>query len=65
MVVGTVLLNGLGSSLEFLVIAAVFLASRILVEERLMSTTFPDAYSGYRERVPLLVPGLHLRRRPH
>lgn len=65
MVVGTVLLNGLGSSLEFLVIAAVFLVSRIPVEERLMSTTFPDAYSRYRERVPLLVPGLHLRRRPH
>jgi protein-S-isoprenylcysteine O-methyltransferase Ste14 len=65
MVVGTVLLNGLGSSLEFLVVAAVFLASRIPVEERLMSTTFPDAYSRYRERVPLLVPRLHLRRRPH
>jgi protein-S-isoprenylcysteine O-methyltransferase Ste14 len=65
MVVGTVLVNGLGSSLGFLVIATVFLASRIPVEERLMSTTFPDAYSRYRERVPLLVPGLRLHRRAH
>jgi protein-S-isoprenylcysteine O-methyltransferase Ste14 len=65
MVVGTVLVNGLGSSLAFLVIAAVFLGSRIPVEERLMSETFPDAYDRYRKRVPLLVPGLHLHRRAH
>jgi protein-S-isoprenylcysteine O-methyltransferase Ste14 len=65
MVVGTVLVNGLGSSLGFLVIVAVFLASRIPVEEHLMSTTFPDEYRSYRERVPLLVPGLHLHRRAH
>jgi protein-S-isoprenylcysteine O-methyltransferase Ste14 len=56
MVVGTVLLNGLGSSLGFL-------AGRIPVEEHLMSETFPDAYRRYRKRVPLLVPGLHLHRR--
>lgn len=65
MVVGTVLVNGFGSSLAFLVIAAVFLCSRIPVEERLMNETFPDAYGRYRERVPLLVPGLHLHRRAH
>jgi protein-S-isoprenylcysteine O-methyltransferase Ste14 len=65
MVVGTVLVNGLGSSLGFLVVAAVFLGSRIPVEEHLMSETFPDAYSRYRKRVPLLVPGLHLHRRTH
>jgi protein-S-isoprenylcysteine O-methyltransferase Ste14 len=65
MVVGTVLVNGLGSSLGFLVIAVVFLAGRIPVEEHLMSETFPDAYRRYRERVPLLVPGLHLHRRTH
>jgi protein-S-isoprenylcysteine O-methyltransferase Ste14 len=63
MVVGTVLVNGLGSSLAFLVIAAVFLANRIPMEEHLMSKTFPEAYSRYRARVPLLVPGLHLHRR--
>jgi len=63
MVVGTVFVNGLGSSLGFLVIAAVFLVVRIPTEERLMSKTFPDAYRRYRERVPLLVPGLHLHRR--
>jgi len=65
MLVGTVLLNGLGVSLGFLVVGAVFLATRIPVEERLMSTAFPDQYAGYRERVPLLIPRLHLHRRSH
>jgi protein-S-isoprenylcysteine O-methyltransferase Ste14 len=65
MVLGTVLVNGLGSSLAFLVIAAVFLATRIPVEERLLSRTFPEAYGRYRERVPLLVPGMHRHRRAH
>jgi len=65
MVVGTVLVNGLGSSLGWLVIAAVFLATRIPTEERLMRETFPDAYRRYREHVPLLVPGVRLHRRPH
>jgi protein-S-isoprenylcysteine O-methyltransferase Ste14 len=63
MVVATVLVNGFGSSLAFLLIAAVFLAGRIPVEERLMRTTFPDAYRRYRERVPLLVPGLRWSRK--
>ena len=65
MLIGTVLLNGVGVSLALLVVGAVFLATRIPVEERLMSETFPDEYARYRERVPRLVPGLHLLRRSH
>jgi protein-S-isoprenylcysteine O-methyltransferase Ste14 len=63
MLLGTALLNGLGVSLGFLLIGAAFLGARIPIEERLMSTAFPDEYARYRERVPLLVPGLHLLRR--
>jgi protein-S-isoprenylcysteine O-methyltransferase Ste14 len=63
MLLGTVLLNGLGVSLEVLVVGAVFVATRIPIEERLMSTAFPDEYASYRERVPLLIPGVHLLRR--
>jgi protein-S-isoprenylcysteine O-methyltransferase Ste14 len=62
MLVGTVLANGLGDSLALLVAAAVVLAARIPIEERLMSETFPDEYARYRERVPRLVPGLRLLR---
>jgi protein-S-isoprenylcysteine O-methyltransferase Ste14 len=63
MLLGTALLNGLGISLGFLVVGAVFVATRIPVEERLMNNTFPAEYARYRERVPLLVPGLHRLRR--
>ena len=63
MLLGTVLLNGLGVALELFVVGAVFFATRIPIEERLMSTAFPDEYASYRERVPLLIPGLHLHRR--
>jgi len=65
MLIGTVLLNGIGVSLAVLVVGAVFLATRIPVEERLMSATFPEEYARYRERVPRLVPGLQLLRRSH
>jgi protein-S-isoprenylcysteine O-methyltransferase Ste14 len=65
MLLGTALLNGLGVSLAILVVGAIFLATRIPIEERLMSKTFPDEYARYRERVPILVPGLHLHRRSH
>jgi protein-S-isoprenylcysteine O-methyltransferase Ste14 len=64
MVLGTVLLNGLGFSLAFLAVGAAVVATRIPLEERLMSKTFPDEYARYRERVPRLVPGLNLLRRP-
>jgi len=65
MLLGTVLLNGLGVSLALLLVGAAVLVTRIPIEERLMSKTFPDEYAGYRERVPCLVPGGHLLRRSH
>jgi protein-S-isoprenylcysteine O-methyltransferase Ste14 len=63
MLLGTVLLNGLGASLGLLLVGAVILATRIPVEERLMSKTFPDEYARYRARVPRFVPRVHLPRR--
>jgi protein-S-isoprenylcysteine O-methyltransferase Ste14 len=63
MLIGTVLLNGLGVALAFLVVGTVVLVTRIPVEERLMTKTFPEEYARYRERVPRLVPGLNLLRR--
>jgi protein-S-isoprenylcysteine O-methyltransferase Ste14 len=65
MLLGTVLLNGLGVSLALLAVGAVVLATRIPIEERLMSKTFPEEYARYRKRVPRIVPGLQLLRRPH
>ena len=65
MLVGTVLLNGLGASLGFLIVGVAFLAPRIPIEERAMSRAFPDEYARYRERVPRLVPGLRVHRRSH
>ncbi|HXY84903.1 MAG TPA: isoprenylcysteine carboxylmethyltransferase family protein [Gaiellaceae bacterium] len=65
MLVGTVLLNGLGVSLAFLVIGVGVLATRIPIEERLMTKTFPDQYARYRTQVPRIVPGLQLLRRMH
>src|SRR5262249_6196027 len=62
MLLGTVLLNGLGGGLALLVVGAAVLATRIPVEERLMSRTFPDEYARYRERVPRLIPRLHVHR---
>ena len=63
MILGTVFLNGLGVSLAFLAVGAAVVATRIPIEERLLSKTFPEEYARYRERVPRLVPGLQLLRR--
>ena len=65
MLLGTALLNGLGVSLAILFVGAIFLATRIAIEERLMNKRFPDEYARYRERVPRLVPGLRVHRRSH
>jgi protein-S-isoprenylcysteine O-methyltransferase Ste14 len=65
MLLGTVLLNGLGVSLALLAVGAAVVLTRIPIEERLMSRTFPEEYARYRERVPRLLPGLQLLRRPH
>src|SRR5262245_46010023 len=58
MLLGTVLLNGLGVSLGFLAVGAVFVSSSIPIQARPMCTAFPDAYARYREHVPLLIPRL-------
>jgi protein-S-isoprenylcysteine O-methyltransferase Ste14 len=65
MLIGSVLLNGLGVSLVFLVIGVVVVATRIPVEEQLMTRTFPEQYARYRRRTPRIVPGLQLLRRTH
>jgi len=65
MLLGSILLNGLGIALAFLVVGIVVLATRIPAEERLMMKTFPDEYPRYRQRVPRLVPGLNLLHRAH
>jgi protein-S-isoprenylcysteine O-methyltransferase Ste14 len=65
MLVGTVLLNGLGVTLGLLVGGAAVVVTRIPIEERLMSQTFPDEYARYRKRVPRFIPGLQLLRRSH
>jgi len=65
MLIGTVLLNGLGASVLLLVVGAGVLATRIPIEERLMSRTFPDEYARYRARVPRLVPSVRRLRRSH
>jgi protein-S-isoprenylcysteine O-methyltransferase Ste14 len=61
MLLGTVLLNGVGTLLVILAVGVAALAVRIPTEERLMSAAFPEEYARYRERVPRLFP--HPRRR--
>jgi protein-S-isoprenylcysteine O-methyltransferase Ste14 len=64
MLLGTALLNGLGAAIGLPLVGAVVFGTRVPVEERLMSATFPDEYLRYRRRVPQLIPGLNwLRRR--
>jgi len=60
MLLGTALLNGLGTLVLVPLVGAALWATRVPVEERLMSATFPEEYARYRERVPQLVPGLRL-----
>jgi protein-S-isoprenylcysteine O-methyltransferase Ste14 len=56
MLLGTVLLNGLGTLLVIVVVGVAALAVRIPTEERLMSAAFPEEYARYSKRVPRLVP---------
>jgi protein-S-isoprenylcysteine O-methyltransferase Ste14 len=58
MLLGTTLLLGFGRWLVIFPLAVVFAELRIRTEEQLMLATFPEAYPGYRRRVPQLVPGL-------
>jgi protein-S-isoprenylcysteine O-methyltransferase Ste14 len=47
-----------GRAILILLAGVVFFAVKIREEERLMSATFPDEYTRYRQLVPQLVPGL-------
>jgi protein-S-isoprenylcysteine O-methyltransferase Ste14 len=58
MLLGSLLLAGVGQSIVLLPVGVVLFELKIRLEERLMSATFPDEYSGYRRRVPQLIPGL-------
>jgi protein-S-isoprenylcysteine O-methyltransferase Ste14 len=58
MLLGTALLVGLGRWLVLFPLALLFAELRIRTEEQLMLATFPEAYPGYRRRVPQLVPRL-------
>ncbi len=64
MLLGTALLNGLGGWIAALLLAFAIAATRVHAEERLMTRTFPGEYERYRERVPQLIPGLQLLKRP-
>lgn len=57
---GAVLLGGGGRWVVFLAINLVILEVKIIFEERLLMSAFPDEYRRYRSRVPKLVPGLKL-----
>jgi protein-S-isoprenylcysteine O-methyltransferase Ste14 len=46
-----------------LLISVVIFLSKISSEERLMAEQFGEQYLEYKNRVPQLVPGLHLKRR--
>jgi protein-S-isoprenylcysteine O-methyltransferase Ste14 len=63
MLVGSVLLNRFGVSLLFLVVGTAVVATRIPIEERLMTKTFPEQYASYRKQTPRIVPGVQLLRR--
>ena len=63
MLLGTALLNGVGGWIGLPIVGAVVFATRVSIEEKLMSATFPDEYERYRRRVPQLVPGVHRLRR--
>ena len=64
MLLGSVILVGFGRWIVLLAAGLIFVEVRVRTEEQLMLAAFPETYPGYRRRVPQLVPGLHLLRRP-
>ena len=64
MLLGTVLLNGFGVSVVALLAGVVVFATRVPVEEKLMSQTFPGDYERYQQLVPRLIPRPDRFRRP-
>jgi protein-S-isoprenylcysteine O-methyltransferase Ste14 len=61
MLAGTSLI--LAGAWPVLLISVVIFLSKISSEERLMAEQFGEQYLEYKNRVPQLVPGLHLKRR--
>jgi protein-S-isoprenylcysteine O-methyltransferase Ste14 len=64
MLLGTTLLAGVGQWIVLVVAGVILFEVKIRQEERLLVTIFPGEYPAYRKRVPQLVPGLDLVRRP-
>ena len=60
MMLGSLLLAGAGRWVVAFPVYLVLIQFKIHTEERLMLAEFPDDYRPYRQRVPQLVPGLHL-----
>ena len=60
MMLGSLLLAGAGRWVVAFPVYLVLIQFKIQTEERLMLAEFPDDYRRYRQRVPQLVPGLHL-----
>lgn len=57
MLLGSALLGGLGYWIVLMAAGSVVAGLKIRSEERLLLVTFPDEYSAYRQRVPMLIPG--------
>jgi protein-S-isoprenylcysteine O-methyltransferase Ste14 len=62
MLLGTTLLAGIGQWIVLVPVGLIGFAVKIRAEEHLLLVIFPDEYPRYRERVPQLVPGLHVLR---
>jgi protein-S-isoprenylcysteine O-methyltransferase Ste14 len=58
MLAGTTLIEGLGRWVAFFIIGVLVVGLKIRAEERLLDRALGGAYDQYRQRVPLLVPGL-------
>jgi protein-S-isoprenylcysteine O-methyltransferase Ste14 len=62
MLLGSLLLAGVGRWLLLLPVGLVLFEVKLHAEEELLTTTFPEDYPRYRQRVPQLIPGLRMRR---
>ena len=63
MLAGTAAINGLGRWVAFFALGVLLVGLKIRTEERLLDRTLGGAYAQYRQRVPLIIPGLRPVRR--
>ncbi|MDR2986522.1 MAG: isoprenylcysteine carboxylmethyltransferase family protein, partial [Nocardiopsaceae bacterium] len=63
MLLGSLLVAGAGRWIVPFPVFVLLFEIKIHIEERLMLAEFPDEYPRYRQRVPQLIPGVHLARR--